>query len=126
MYKNCLAYILFSLIFLVVLDLGFMNLNWNMYSLQVIDVQRVQIVPRLGGMIGAYFFMILGLYWFILRNRRPVWEAIILGLVIYGVFDWTSYGLFKKWHLKTAVVDTLWGGAVFGLTTAFVYQLVPK
>lgn len=124
--KNLFAYIFLSLVLLVVLDLSFMNLNWNMYSLQVIDVQRVQIQPRIEGMIFCYFFMISGLYWFILRNRRPIWEAIVLGLVLYGVFESMSYGLFKKWHLKTAVVDTLWGGAVFGLTTALVYKLVPK
>jgi len=124
--KHFVAYILLSLVFFVIFDAAFITLNLNMFSLQVIDVQRVQIVPRLSGMIGAYIFMVLGLYVFILRQRRPIWEAIVLGLVINGIFESTSYGLFKKWHMKTVVIDTLWGGALFGLTTALIYQLVPK
>lgn len=124
--KKSVIYIVLSTIILLILDLIFINLNWTMYSLQVIDVQRVQIKTRFEGMFACYFFIILGLYWFILRNRRPIWEAIILGLVVNGVFETTSYGIFKKWHLKTAIVDTLWGGAVYGLTTAIIYQIVPK
>ncbi len=126
MEKKSVIYIVLSTIILFILDLIFINLNWTMYSLQVIDVQRVQIQTRFEGIIACYFFIFIGLYWFILRNRRPIWEAIILGLVVNGVYETTSYGIFKKWHLKTAIVDTLWGGAVYGLTTAIIYQIVPK
>jgi uncharacterized membrane protein len=49
-------------------------------------------------------------------------EAVILGVVIYGVYESTSYALFKKWNLNLAIMDTLWGGALFGITTALVYQ----
>ena len=47
----------------------------------------------------------------------------MLGVLIYGVFDTTNYALFKKWDWKLAVMDSLWGGVLYGLTTFIVYNM---
>jgi len=73
--------------------------------------------------IVCYFFLIFGLNYFILRTHRPVLDAFILGLVIYGVYDMTNLALFKKWNWRLACMDTLWGGVLMALTTAIVYSL---
>jgi uncharacterized membrane protein len=52
-----------------------------------------------------------------------VLDAFLLGIVIYGVYETTSYALLKKWKLSIVLMDTLWGGVLFGLTTALVYSL---
>ena len=95
-----------------------------MYENTVINIQRVIVVPKYVGFIMAYVLIIGALYWFILRNRRPIWEAIILGIAINGIYESTNYTVFKKWSLEMLIIDTLWGGALFGITTAAVYQLV--
>ena len=94
-----------------------------MFENQIIEIQRVALKVKIPGAIACYAFLIFGLYYFILRTRRPVLDAVLLGLVIYGVYETTSYALLKKWKPSIVLMDTLWGGALFGLTTAAVYAL---
>lgn len=77
----------------------------------------------LGGII-CYPFLILGLYYFIIRNRKKyknnmdmIKDAAILGWVIYLVYESTNYAILKDWKIETLLMDGLWGGILFGLTT---------
>jgi uncharacterized membrane protein len=47
----------------------------------------------------------------------------MLGIIIYGVYETTTYATLQKWKLETVVKDTLWGGILFYLTTFFTYKL---
>ena len=123
MYK-AIKKILVATIIFIALDTAFMHFNKTLYETTIINIQRVMIMPKYMAFIPVYILLIAVLYWFILRQRRPIWEAILLGLAINGVYEGTNYGVFKKWSLQMVIIDTLWGGALFGLTTAAVYQLV--
>ena len=114
--------ILISAIILLILDATFIYANANMFQIQVASVQRVALQVRPLGVALCYVFLIFGLYYFILRQHRSVLEAVLFGKVVYGVFETTSYAILKKWELKTVVLDTLWGGALMGMTTALTYQ----
>jgi uncharacterized membrane protein len=116
--------IIVSSILLLVLDGIFLWFNRAMFQLQVADVQRVTMELKPLGAILCYPIIIFGLYYFILRHRRPVLDAMILGFIIYGVFETTNYALFKKWRLQTMMIDTLWGAVLYGLTTHLTYSLV--
>lgn len=50
-------------------------------------------------------------------------EAFLLGLVIYGVYETTTYSVLKNWKISTVITDTLWGGVLFYLTTFFTYKI---
>lgn len=114
--------ILISAIILLILDATFIYANANMFQIQVASVQRVALQIRPLGVALCYGFLIFGLYYFILRQHRSVLEAVLFGMVVYGVFETTSYAILKKWEFKTVVLDTLWGGALMGMTTALTYQ----
>lgn len=116
--------LLYSAIILVALDLGFMYFNKKRFEMNIINIQRVLVVPKYLGFVVVYLLMISLLFWFILRNHRPVWEAVFLGMAINGIYEGTNYGIFKNWSKSLILLDTLWGGALFGLTTAAVYQLI--
>ena len=64
-----------------------------------------------------YNFWFYFLYYFIIKDKRSVLDAVILGSGIYGVYAWTIYALLKNWTLKVVIIDTIWGGILFGLTT---------
>ena len=123
MYK-IIKKILIATVIFIALDLAFMSINKKLFTSTIINIQRVMVMPKYIAFIPVYILLISALYWFILRQRRPIWEAILLGIVINGVYEGTNYSIFKKWSLKMVITDTLWGGALFGLTTAAVYQLV--
>lgn len=110
-----------TLVTLLALDACFIGITKDIWYLQVASVQRVSMQPRILGAIVSYLCMTIGLWYFILRDRRSVWEAMLLGMVTIGVFDSTNYTIFKKWKWQMAVMDTLWGGALFAITTMVVY-----
>jgi uncharacterized membrane protein len=65
-------------------------------------------------------FLILGLYYFIIKPNRSIKDAFLLGLVIYGVYEGTNYALFNNWSEYIVIIDTLWGGILFALTTFII------
>ena len=115
--------IIFALVLFCILDACFIFLNNKIFSNQIIDVQRVVMIPKTAGIIATYVVILFALYYFILRTRRPVHEAILLGAIINGTYELTNYSLFKKWRLSTVVLDTLWGGFSWGITTYMTYHL---
>jgi len=106
---------------LLALDAIYLNVMKNMFEMQIAAVQRVVLRFRLSGAIMCYTLLVLGLYYFILRTRRPISDAFFLGILIYGVYDSTNYTLFKQWKWETVAIDTLWGGILMALTTKIVY-----
>lgn len=116
--------ILISSVALLGLDAIYISLTKGLWDIQIASVQRVSMQVRILGAIVCYILLIGGLYFFILKNHRPAVEAFLLGLVIYGVYDSTNYATLKKWDWKIAVMDTMWGATLFGLTTLIVYKLV--
>jgi uncharacterized membrane protein len=117
--------VLLPAIIMLVLDGIFLGMNRDMFALQVAEVQRVVLEVKYLGAVLCYALLIFGLYYFIIKDRRPVIDAMILGFVIYGVYETTTYALLKKWKLQTMMIDTLWGGILFGLTTMITYKLTP-
>ena len=119
---NKLNRLLFSSILILALDFIYLNVNKPAFESQVVKVQRVVMKVKLIPAILCYLLLIFALNYFILRTKRPILDAFLLGVVIYGVFDTTNHTIFKNWSLKAVVMDTLWGGILFYLTTYIVYS----
>lgn len=75
--------------------------------------------------VGVYILMAFALYYFIISRGRTVYDAAVLGLVIYGVFDMTNMALFKGYKWVPALVDMLWGAVLFAVS-AWVGMLVKR
>jgi uncharacterized membrane protein len=121
---NILQDILLPGIILIILDSIYLTANKKFFAEQIASVQRVSIQMRLEGALLCYALIIFGLYYFILRTHASPWNALLLGLFVYGVYETTNYATFKKWKWQMVVIDTLWGGALFALTTLIVYKLL--
>ena len=72
----------------------------------------------------TYIILTLGLYYFIIKDRRPVTDAFLFGILIYGVYDFTNYATLKKWTIAFSIKDTLWGGTVFTISTFIIYKIL--
>jgi len=114
-------YIFASILFLI-LDILYLNLNERIFQNQIITVQRVILQPNYLAIIATYILLCFTISYFIIRPHKDIREAFLLGLCIYGVFELTNMSIFKKWELKTVIMDTLWGGIVFALTTQGTYM----
>ena len=115
-------FILLPGIIMLVIDGLFLYTNMNTFIKQIMDVQGTTLQIKILGVVICYVCLIYGLYYFILREHRPIIDAIILGLVIYGVYESTTYALLTKWRLETMLLDISWGGILFGLTTYLTYK----
>jgi uncharacterized membrane protein len=72
----------------------------------------------------CYILLVFGLNYFIISKKRSVYDAFLLGLVIYGVYDTTTYALITKWSPYLALTDAIWGGILMAITTYITYQIL--
>jgi uncharacterized membrane protein len=108
-----------SFVIFLILDVIFIYLNRNNFINIITKIQGKEPKMDIPSAIITYFFLYLGLFYFILNQKKSVFDAFILGIVIYGVFEFTTRTVFKDWTLYTAVIDTIWGGVLFASTTYF-------
>jgi uncharacterized membrane protein len=48
-----------------------------------------------------------------LKTGAPViLPALIIGLMAYGTYEFTSWAVMRDWHWQMVVTDTLWGGTL--------------
>ncbi len=111
---------LLSAIILITIDFMYLQSIKSYFQKQVQSVQGSAMQINYLGAAICYLFLIVGINYFIIKPNRSVKDAFLLGLVIYGVYETTNYALFKNWSIITVIIDTLWGGILFALTTWFV------
>lgn len=92
----------------------------NAFSSMVQNIQRSAMKIRPAGAVVSYAAMILLFNQFITKESSG-WDAFLLGFLAYAIYDGTNYALIDKWDLKTAVVDSVWGGCLFWLTSKIVF-----
>ena len=114
---------LVSAIALISIDFIYLNVIKGFFNKQIQNVQGSQMQVNLLGAALCYIFLIVGINYFIIKPRKSVNDAFLLGLVIYGVYETTNYALFKNWSMITVIIDTLWGGLLFASTTYIVNML---
>ena len=116
-------YKLITAIVLTLIDFIYLNLIGGYFQTQVKKVQGTPLSVNYLGAAVCYVFLVVGLYYFIIKPHKSPSDAFLFGLVIYGVYETTNYALLKNWSIFTVFIDTLWGGILFALTTTIVNKL---
>ena len=111
---------LVSAVIFVLIDSMYLSFIQTFFNEQITRVQGSSMKLNVPALMLSYIFLILGLNYFIIEPHKSAQEAFLLGIIIYGVFETTNYALFKNWSLVTVLVDTLWGGCSFAITTYLV------
>ena len=120
-----LAVLILSFLIFLGIDFIYLTLTKKFMTDQIISVQKFAVNMKALPAALCYLVLFFGLYYFILKSHRPPLDAFILGLVIYGVFEFTNYSIFKNWKPTTVAIDTTWGAVLCWLTTTATY-LVEK
>lgn len=116
-----LKLVVVSSLVMVILDLLYIRMNKDLFDTQVINIQRVIPQYRIEGAVLCYLLLVFGLYYFILSKRASIFDAFLFGIVIYGVYETTTYTVFKKWSHWLVLMDTVWGGVLMSMTTLITY-----
>ena len=112
--KLCIIVILIDYFYLRLISPHFKNL---VKTIQKGEDMEFRMLPA----VFCYIFLIYGLYYFIINKNGNYKDAFILGFIIYGVFETTNATIFKDWDFKSILIDTIWGGILFGLST-YIYN----
>ena len=72
----------------------------------------------------VYVCIGLGIVYFVLPGAQGNYiqglaGGVILGLVTYGIYDFTNYSLFANWPWKITLIDFVWGMVLCGLSSLF-------
>ena len=127
---------IFSLILFLVLD-------WIWFSLFMKAFAKEQLVGflRFSGdnidvnMIAAgaaYLCMALSVSVFLapqLSNAsfsKALGYSFLMGLIIFGIFDFTNLALFKSYPMKFVIADVLWGCFLYSVVGSCIYFYIQK
>ena len=116
---------LISSILILLIDSVYLNLFSGYFANQVKNVQNSSLKLNLTGAALAYLFIIIIFNYFVIGFKMNLSESFLLGLSVYGVYEGTTYAIFKDWSLLSVFIDTLWGGILFFLTN-YIMQLLKK
>ena len=108
---------------MLALDAIYLGTNRSFFSNLFKNVQGSELKFNFKAAFFCYTLMVFGLYYFIVKDKKPVIDAFLLGLLVYGVYDLTNLGTLSNWTIKITVMDTLWGASLFALTTFIVYKI---
>lgn len=104
--------------FYLLLDIVWITSNYKMYNEAVVKIQGTNINARVVPAIAAYVLMIANIYGILLPYTKQMKSRIariatfaLSGLVIYGVYNGTTYAIIDNYPLHVAVIDSLWGAA---------------
>jgi len=115
--------LILSSVLLLTIDSIYLNLVGDYFNKMMKNIQGNKIKLKLSGAIFCYIFLVLGLNYFIIEQNKSPFEAALLGWVIYGVYEGTNYAIIDNWTQKAVLMDTVWGGVLFYLTTFLTYKL---
>jgi uncharacterized membrane protein len=108
---NIKLLIIFSLIF-VLLDVTWISYFSNYIIPMIENIQNEKVIFNNFGAIMAYIIMII-VYWNIAfdNNYKPNYVAsALLGLGIYGTYEFTNYATINKWkNNNILLMDIGWG-----------------
>ena len=115
--------IILTSVAMIFLDAIYLGLTSEYFNVLIDKIQGSRIQFKLSGAIACYILLVLGLNYFIIQENKPLLSAFLLGIMVYGVYETTNYSIINKWEKTAVIMDTLWGGTLFALTTGIVYKL---
>ena len=118
--------IFITFVVIILLDLVYLLSTKDFFNNIVKEIQGSNISINYLGVISCYIFIVLGLNLFIINENKSILYAFLLGIMVYGVYDTTNYAIFDKWPETAVVMDVLWGGILFALTTVIVNLIFNK
>ena len=109
---------------LVGLDSLFLSLAGGIFGRTVKKIQGSDLKINMFGAVMSYILAVFVLYNFIIHEKKSPNDAFLLGLAVYGIFDFTNMAIFKNYHFLTAIIDMIWGGILFYLVTFISYKIL--
>lgn len=124
---------LITLFLVTIISVFIMDMIWLGIVAKNIYAQNIGILLRKSGdamspiwwaAVVVYICITIGILFFVLPKAQgdyflAFFGGAILGLVIYGVYDFTNYSILANWPWKITFIDFVWGMILCGLSSLF-------
>ena len=106
----------FILLLILLLDFVYISFFRNDFVNLFKNVQKSPLKINKFGFVITYMLLTFTVYYFGFVKQFTGKDMFILGVCMYGVYEFTNLTTFKNWEMKMTLLDTLWGGILFYLT----------
>ena len=129
-----IEYILTTIISLLI-DFIWLISNSRNYNYLVEKVQKTPLSINFTGAIFSYIIFMCGLFFFSIplieiklkENKNLFFLCLLygggLGLLLYGMFNATNYGIFTNYSYKIALMDSFWGFTIFTISSYLFFSI---
>ena len=107
-------------IIILLLDILYIQFIYKNFNKLIVSIQNSDIKLNITGAVLCYSLIIFMLYYFIIKEDKPILDAFILGFCTYGIYETTNLSLLNKWDINITLIDTIWGGILYALTTYII------
>ena len=120
---NIILNIILTGTIMVIIDYFYLSYVSKYFNMMLTNIQGSSIKLDFISAALCYLTLVFGIYYFIISRNESVLNAMILGWIIYFVYEFTNKAIIKKWSWMSVIIDGVWGGFLFGITTMLVYYL---
>ena len=53
-------------------------------------------------------------------------KGVLLGLIIYGIYNGTNIATIKQYSMKVSIIDTCWGALLCGVLSVLSREIAKK
>lgn len=128
--KQILKDLAITFIVLLVIDSIYLYLVKNIFTNQVGIVQKQPLSVSKIAFILTYILMASMFYFLVIDScatsnliRSRYLYAFLMGIFVYGVFEFTNKALFTNWKWSTVFLDMIWGGLLFLISYVIITEI---
>ncbi len=82
----------------------------------------------------CYLLLTFGIYYFIVspeinnntRYDKVFIKGLLLGLVVYGIYNTTNKATINNYSTLVTIVDTMWGTLLMGIISILSFYIIKK
>lgn len=124
---------LIILFFVTVISVFIMDMIWLGFIAKNLYAEHIGMLLRKSGetmtpiwwaAVVVYVCITLGILFFVLPKAHGDYFlalacGALLGVVTYGIYDFTNYSILANWPWNITLIDFIWGIALCGLSSLF-------
>jgi len=105
---------------LLIIDGLYLFLMKNKFNNVVQSIQFANLDLKIYAVILCYLCIATIIHYFIIFKKETIKVAAILGMLVYGVFNFINLALFNNWGVIKSLIDIIWGGILFATVTFLI------
>ena len=115
--------VIFSIVFLI-LDITWISFFSRYFNPMIESIQNKPVKINVVGAILAYLVMLYTYYNLVYDGDVPNYKkAALLGLAIYGTYEFTNLATIAGWDYKISILDISWGITV-SVLSLFITDII--